>query len=106
MADRRVERREHFGVGQHRGPGEAVEERRFPRVGVPDQCDGRERDRLPLLPLRGPASAHALQAAFDRVDALVDAPAVGLELGFTGTARADTAAQTRHGGSVPGQARQ
>ena len=40
------------------------------------------------------------------VNALVNPAAVGFELGFAGTARADAAAQPRHRRAVPGQPRQ
>ncbi len=44
--------------------------------------------------------------ALELVDAALNAPAIGFELGFAGTARADAAAQLRHGFAAPGKARQ
>ena len=100
---RRIERGEHFRVRQNARSGQPVEQRRFSGVGVAHQRQGRQRHRLPLLPLRGAAAAHALQAPLDGLNALVNPPPVGFEFGFAGTARADSAAQPRHRRAVAGQ---
>ena len=106
MPHGRIERGEHLGVGQNAGSGQPVEQRRFAGVGVAHQRERRERDRLPLLPLRGAPAAHALQAPLDGLNALVNPPPVGFEFGFARPARSDSAAQPRHRRAVAGQAGQ
>ena len=56
--------------------------------------------------MHGAARAHGFQLLGDFADALVDAAAIGFELGFAGPACADASAQTRHPGAVACQARQ
>ena len=106
MAHGRVERGEHLRVRQHLRAGQPVEQRRLAGVGVTHQRDGGQRNGLPLPPLRGAASAHPLQIFIDGLDALMNAPAVGFELGFAGASGSDAAAQPRHGRAVAGQPRQ
>ena len=87
-------------------PVSAVEERAFAGVGVADQGDGGHRDGFAALALLAAHAAHGIQIALELVDAALDAPAVGFELGFAGAARADAAAELRHGFAAAGEARQ
>ena len=106
MPHRGIERGEHLGVGEHFGAREPVEQGRFAGVGVAHQRDGRERHGLPLEALRGASAAHSFEVAFDGVNALVNAAAVGFQFGFARAARADAGAQPRHGRAVSRQSRQ
>ncbi len=73
MPDSGIERGEHARVGQHVGAGQPVEQRRFSRVGVSHQRDGRQRNRLPLAALRAAPAAHAFQLIVQLLDAAIDA---------------------------------
>ncbi len=106
LAHRGVQRREHFGIGEDACAGEAIEECRLAGVGVAHQCQCCERYGLALTALRGTTAANAIQILFDCLNALMDASAVGFELRFTRTARADTAAEPRHRRAFAGEARQ
>src|SRR6185312_10379206 len=75
-------------------------------IGIAHQRNGRERHSLALLALGGASAAYSLQATLDRMDALMDAPTVGFELGFARAARADARAQSRHRRPVSCQSRQ
>ena len=102
----RVEGGEQRVLDQHPGVGQPVEQRGLARVGVAG-------DRAPPEPrwpgaatawCRGPGasrSARDLQLG----DALVDAAAVDLELGLTGTAGADAGAGGHPATALPGQRR-
>ncbi len=105
-ANRRIERGKHLRRRQYVGLGQRIEQRRFAGVGVADQRHRRDRHRLAPLPLLRANAAHVLDLLFDVPDAPVDLPAIGLELRFTRTARADAAAQLRHLNAPSGQPRQ
>ena len=88
---RRVERLEEPVVHRDLGIGQGVQQRRLPDVGVPG-----ERDRRGLRPHAFPSAcltltAQALQTALKDRDPAPRQPAVGLELGLTGAARAEAA---------------
>ena len=86
--------------------GQQIEERRLAGVGVADQRHRRHRLLLPpLAQLRAPAS-HFVDGLADVVNAGADPAPVGFKFGFTGPARADTAAQPRQREAGPGQPRQ
>lgn len=86
-----VEGGEEFVVGVGAGCGECVEEGGLSGVGVSDDADGEV-----LASAFGDEAGFAFGDAFDFgaevADAFADEAAVGFELGFTGAARADTAA--------------
>ena len=102
-ADGGVERGEHFRVGEDGGGGQPVEKRRLPSVGIASQRDRGDRDGVALAAMEGAAPAYALQIALQFGDADTDAAAVGFELGFTGSAGADAAAQAGQRGTLAGQ---
>src|ERR1039458_7661332 len=56
--------------------------------------------------MKSPSRAHRIEIVLDSLDAFSDAAAVGFELGFARTARADATAQTRHLHAMPAEARQ
>src|SRR5690606_22602718 len=56
--------------------------------------------------LQSPRALDGLQAPFQMTDALANAPAVHLELGFARAARADSAPQSGEMGPLARQARQ
>ena len=78
----------------------------LPGVRVAHQRHGRDRRGLAPLPLLRPDAPHVLDLLFDVPHAPRNLPAIGFELRFAGTARADAAAELRHLDAVPGQARQ
>ena len=61
---------------------------------------------FPPLTLLGPDAAHIFDLLFHVADAAVNFSAVGFQLSFTGSARADAAAKLRHLDASPRQARQ
>ena len=93
---RRVECGEELVLDQHARRGQAVHQRRLPRVGV-----ARPAPRSDTARWRGSRDAGArvrVTSSSRRrklADAFAHAPAVDLELRLTGTACADAAAQTR-----------
>jgi hypothetical protein len=86
--------------------GQAVEERALAGVGVAHQGHRGHRHRLAPLPLLLAHPAHRLQIELQLVDAPLNLPPVGFQLGFAGSAGADAAAQLRHGFALAGQPRQ
>ena len=95
LADERIERDEQrirrFGIR----PRQLVEQRRLARVGVADERNGRHRRLVTALAQLRASPAHVLDVLRDGVNACADPTAIGLELRFTGTSRADAATQTR-----------
>ena len=83
---RRVQRREQHVPGHHVGPGQAVEQRRFARVGIANQRD----DRIGHLGARGTvqfAGLHDLVQLTPQLGhLLIDGAAVGLDLRLARTA--------------------
>jgi len=99
--DRGIERREWPVRNLDASVGQEVHQRRLAGVGVADQ---RHRRKLSLGPPGALKRASALdftQTALEPSEALANPPAVDLELGFAGSASADSAAR----GSAAGQAR-
>ena len=72
-----------------------IEQRRLAGVRVADERDERHRRLLPAGARVTPPLPNRVDLFRDRVDSLTNTPAVGLEFRFTGSARADAAAQPR-----------
>src|SRR5262249_7884609 len=92
LARARVERGEELVLGEYPGAGQHVHQRALAGVGVAD-----ERNGVLLAAGRDPALLAGLplaQARLQIANARADEPAVLFELGFAGTTRADTAADT------------
>ena len=87
-----VERGEQAVLDEHVGVGEAVEQRRLPRVRVADERDGGQRAAAAGLALRVAVLGQAVEVALELATRVQDAPAVDLELRLTGTAGADQSA--------------
>ena len=83
-----------------------VEQRALSGIRIADQRNGRHRHRLAPLALLPADAAHRFQVAAQLHQPPLNAPAVGFELGFARTSRADAAAQLRHGRAAPGKPRQ
>ena len=88
---RRIECREQLVGGVGAGACQSVEQRRLAGVGVADERDGRHLGPLALLARRLALHEHLVEAVVQRLDALADQPAVGLELRFARAAQADAA---------------
>ena len=101
-----VEGGEHTSRFEHAGLGERIEKGALASVGVADEGDHRDRDRLAALPLLMADAANGVKLSLDLVDAKVDLAAIGLELGFPRAARSDAAAKLRHGATASRQTRQ
>jgi hypothetical protein len=100
-----VERGEELVLGQHVGLGDRVEQGGFAGVGVADDGDDRDLGPPALGAVLGALAAHFFQFPSELGDALVNPPAVNLELGFAGAAQADAAGAAAAGGTA-GLARQ
>ena len=92
-ACRRVERLEEPVVHRSDRSGQRVQERRLADVGVAGERDRRRLGPAPRLPARVALLAQGRQSAPEQGDPATRDPAVGLELGLTGAARADAAAE-------------
>jgi hypothetical protein len=93
-------------VGQHLRARQPVEQRRLSGVGGSNKSDSRQRNRLPLLTLRGASAAHPVQRPVDRRDPLMNPPPVRFELRFTRPSGPDATAEPRHRRAMPCQPRQ
>ena len=91
-AQGRIERRKQHVGGLHVGAGQAVEQRRFSGVGVADQRHHAVRHPLPAGAMQPPRRLNLLDFVLEAGDALADQAAVGLDLGFAGTAHETEAA--------------
>ena len=87
--DRRVEGREKPVFNQYVGGGHQPEERRLARVGVTDHRDPRQ--VFPPFSLYLPFLADALKLLLEMADSGADCAAVGFDLLFSRTLRADAA---------------
>jgi hypothetical protein len=106
-ADGRVEGREELVLDQHAGVGERVHEGRLPGVGVADQRDRHVGHVGALFPVQLAGAFDLGDPALQAHDLFADAPAIDLELGFTGATGSDAAtAETRQVGPGARQARQ
>ena len=86
------------------GAGQRVEQGRFSGVGVADQRDHRERHAPPRRTVQAAGAPDLLQLLAQPHQAVVDQPAVGLDLGFTRTAQeAEAAALALKVGPGPDQ---
>ena len=91
-AQRRVERREqHVGL-HHACAGQPVEQRRLAGIGVADQRDDRIRHARAAVAMQLAALLDLLKLGLDPRDALLDQPAVDLELGLARAAEEAEAA--------------
>ena len=63
---------------------------RFAGVGVTDQCHGRYFRANTILPVHRAPAINLAQSRFQLADSLADEPAIGLELGFTRSAKPDS----------------
>ena len=91
----RIERGEQHVRGHDVGPGQPVEQRRLAGVGVADQRDDRIRNVAAARPMQRPGALDAFEFALDADHALLNEPAVRLDLGFAGSAEeAEAAALT------------
>ena len=86
---RGVQRVEETVIGRNVRSGQTVEQGRFSRVGIADQCDHGEGILLAQTALSIPYAANVFQALFQIPDLPADMTAVRLQLGFTGAARPD-----------------
>ena len=101
-----VESGEHARGLEDARVGEGVEEGAFPGVGVADEGHRRDGDGFTAMALLAANAADGFELAFEVQDFSLDFAAVGFELGFAGTPRADAAAELGHGAafaSEPGQ---
>ena len=87
----RVQRREQPVLDEHLGPGQPVEQGGLAGVRVADERDVRERPAPPRLALGLARAAELHEVPLQLGDPPLDAPAIHLELGLTGTAGADAA---------------
>src|SRR5579871_2892161 len=94
-AHRGIERREHARRRQHTSLRQPVEERRFPGVRISNQRDRGQRDTATFGALQCARLPHVFERFFERGDPPANPPAVKFELLFTGSARADSAAESR-----------
>jgi hypothetical protein len=76
---------------------ERVEERAFAGVGIADKRDGGHGNRFASLALLTTDAADRFEVELELVNAALNAPAIGFELGFAGSTGADTAAELGHG---------
>ncbi len=104
-ANRRIQRGKHARRFQHLGLRQRVEQRRLARIRVAHQRHGRDRRRLAPLPLLRSNAPDIFYLLLYVAHAPRNLAAIGFQLGFTGTARANAAAQLRHLHAVPGQPR-
>ena len=82
-----------------------IEQRGFAGVGITGDSNLGQSRFLALLALCCARRLEIADVLLQRGNAAPDMSAVGFQLGFTGTARTDTAAQTRHFRTVTGQTR-
>ncbi len=82
-AHRRVQRGEEHVLGQHLGPGQAVEQGGFPGVGIADQRDDGERHLGAGGAVQFARLHHLLKLALQLHHLLVDGAAVALDLRLT-----------------------
>jgi hypothetical protein len=105
-AHRRVEGREQHVLGTDRGAGQAVEQRRFPGIGVADQRNDRIGHPAARLAVQGPGALYGVELALQSGDALADQPAVDLELALARPAeKAEPAALALQMGPRPHEPR-
>ena len=103
---RRVEGREQHVFGGDRRAGQAVEQRRFPGIGVADQRHHRIGHAAARLAMQRPRPLDVVELALQPGDALADQPAVDFELALAGSAeKAETAALAFEMGPRPDQPR-
>ena len=93
-AARRIERFKEAILRRDLAVSQGVEQGRFARIGVTDNGEYRK----PLAHTSGSAlvlvAGHIVDLPLQMRDAVTDAAAIRLQLGFTWTARADSASKT------------
>ncbi len=80
-----IERGEQLILCRHPCPGQPIEQRRLAGIGVADQGDHRIRHPAARGAMQPACAFDRFKLAFDARDALVDAPAIELDLAFTRT---------------------
>ena len=85
-AHRGVQRGKEHVFGQHLGPGQVVEKRRFPGVCIAHKGDDGKRHLGAGGSVQFAGFDHLVQLAAQAVELFVNGAAVGLDLGFTGAA--------------------
>ena len=90
---RGVKSGEHTGIGQHPGTGQTVEQCGFTCIGVTHKRKRGQRHCVTLPPVHTASGPHTFQILLNGFDPAMNPPAVRFELGLTGTACSDTAAQ-------------
>ena len=94
LTHQRVERHEQGVRGVSVRAGQHVEQRRLAGVGVADERNRRHRRLVTTIAQLRAAPPNLLDVVAEDVNPRADSAAIGLELGFAGSAGADAAAQT------------
>src|SRR5215471_1685065 len=105
-ADQRIERREEPLRNQGVFFRQRAKERRLAGVRIAHERNERQLIPAPALAMQLPMLSHLFDIPFQRADAMPDLPAVHFQFRFTGTARADAAAEPREVFPITGQARE
>ena len=98
-----IERSEHARGLEDACTRNRVEQCAFPGVGIAHEGNGGDRDRFATPALLGADAPDGLQFAAQLQHAALNAAPIRLELCFTGSARADAAAELGHSFAAAGQ---